>query len=74
LPKKLTEAKLEITPLHDEFGARVGGVDLARPLGDETFASIDLAINRYSFLLFEKQAMTDAAHLEFTRRFGPLEE
>lgn len=70
----MTEAELEITPLHDEFGARIRGADLSRWLDDEAFAAIELAINRYSFLLFEAQAMTDAAHLDFTRRFGALEE
>jgi alpha-ketoglutarate-dependent 2,4-dichlorophenoxyacetate dioxygenase len=70
----LTEPALVLTSIHEEFGARVAGVDLSRPLDDATFAAIDAAINRYSFLLFEGQTMSDAAHLEFTRRFGSLEE
>ena len=70
----MTETALEVSPLHDEFGARIGGIELSRPLDEKTFAAIDLAINRYSFLLFEKQSMTDAAHLAFTARFGSLEE
>jgi alpha-ketoglutarate-dependent 2,4-dichlorophenoxyacetate dioxygenase len=70
----LTEARLELSPIHDEFGARVAGVDLSRPLADENFAAIDEAINRYSILLFEDQDMNDAAHLDFTRRFGAAEE
>jgi len=70
----LTEPRLDTTPIHAEFGARVGGVDLSQPLDDATFAAVDLAINRYSILLFEEQGMSDAAHLDFTRRFGPLEE
>jgi len=65
---------MKIESLHDEFGARVFDVDLSRPLDAETFAAIDAAINRYSILLFENQAMTDAAQLDFTHRFGPLEE
>ena len=64
--------KIEI--LHPEFGARVAGVDLSRPLDGETFAAIDAAINRHSILLFENQPMNNAAHIDFTRRFGPLEE
>ncbi|HEY5739274.1 MAG TPA: TauD/TfdA family dioxygenase [Gammaproteobacteria bacterium] len=70
----MTEAALEITPLHDEFGARVAGVDLSRPLDVQTFAAVDDAINRHSMLLFERQSMNDAAHLDFTRRFGAPEE
>jgi len=63
-----------IDPIHSEFGARISGVDLSQPLGQNTFNQIDDAINRYSLVLFENQQMNDAAHLEFTRRFGDLEE
>ena len=65
---------MKIDPLHPEFGARISGVDLTQPLDDDGFATIDSAINRYSFLLFENQRMDDAAHLALTRRFGDLEE
>jgi len=61
-------------PLHAEFGAVVKGADLSQPLADDVFAEIDLAVNRYSALLFENQQMNDEAHLAFTRRFGDLEE
>ena len=47
---------------------------LPRRTFHKIFEQIDEAINRYSLLLFENQQMNDAAHLEFTRRFGQLEE
>ena len=65
---------MNIEPLHPEFGARVGGVDLSQPLDQSSFEQIDMAINQYSFLLFTEQAMNDEAQLDFTRRFGQLEE
>jgi alpha-ketoglutarate-dependent 2,4-dichlorophenoxyacetate dioxygenase len=65
---------MNIEPLHPEFGARIGGVDLAQPLDQSSFEQIDMAINQYSFLLFPEQAMNDEAQLDFTRRFGQLEE
>ena len=65
---------MKIEPLHPEFGARISGVDLCQPLEQSSFEQIESAINRYSFLLFENQRMNDDAHLEFTRRFGELEE
>jgi alpha-ketoglutarate-dependent 2,4-dichlorophenoxyacetate dioxygenase len=65
---------MKIDPIHAEFGARISGVDLSQSLDDSTFAQIDDAINRYSLLLFENQQMNDEAHLDFTRRFGDLEE
>jgi alpha-ketoglutarate-dependent 2,4-dichlorophenoxyacetate dioxygenase len=65
---------MNIEPLHAEFGARISGVDISRELDPASFEQIDLALNRYSFLLFENQQMNDQAHLAFTRRFGELEE
>ncbi len=65
---------MKIKPIHVDFGARISGVDLSRPLEQDTFEQIDDAINRYSLLLFENQRMNDAAHLDFSRRFGELEE
>jgi alpha-ketoglutarate-dependent 2,4-dichlorophenoxyacetate dioxygenase len=65
---------LKIKPIHVDFGARISGVDLSRPLEHNTFEQIDDAINRYSLLLFKNQRMSDAAHLDFSRRFGELEE
>ncbi len=65
---------MKIDPIHAEFGARISGVDLSRPLDYVGFDQIDDAITRYSLLLFENQQMNDEAHLEFTRRFGELEE
>ena len=65
---------MNIELLHPEFGAHISGVDLCQPLDQSDFEQIESAINRYSFLLFENQQMNDDAHLEFTRRFGELEE
>jgi alpha-ketoglutarate-dependent 2,4-dichlorophenoxyacetate dioxygenase len=65
---------MNIEPLHPEFGARIIGVDLSQPLEQSSFEQIDMAINQYSFLLFPEQAMNDEAQLDFTRRFGQLEE
>jgi len=65
---------MHLEPIHTEFGARITGLDLSQPLDDSDFEKVDLGINRYSLLLFENQQMSDRAQLDFTRRFGPLEE
>jgi len=65
---------MNIESIHTEFGARISGIDLSKPLNDANFAEIDAAINRYSILLFEGHQMNDQLHLDFTRRFGDLEE
>ena len=65
---------MQITPIHEEFGALISGADLSLPLRDAQFAQIDQAINQYSVLLFRDQKLDDDSHIAFTRRFGELEE
>ena len=66
--------KLKITPLHPLFGAEIEGLDLGEPLNDATFAEVLDAFNTYSVLLFREQDISDDQHVEFSRRFGKLEE
>jgi alpha-ketoglutarate-dependent 2,4-dichlorophenoxyacetate dioxygenase len=65
---------IAIDRVHPKFGARVTGVDLARPLDDGTFKRIFEAFNDYSVLVFPKQALGDEEQIAFSRRFGALEE
>jgi alpha-ketoglutarate-dependent 2,4-dichlorophenoxyacetate dioxygenase len=65
---------MEIEPLHDEFGARVRGLDLTAPLQPEQVEALHGAIDEYSVLLFGDQNMTDDAQLELTKALGEPEE
>ena len=65
---------MNITPLHQEFGAEISGVDLSQTLSEAEFAAIDRAINQYSIVLFRNQTLNDTSHIAFTQRFGTLEE
>ena len=65
---------MKFEPIHAEFGARVTGIDLSLGLSDSSFARIDEAVNRYSILLFEGQQINDDIQLDFTAKFGVLEE
>ncbi len=67
-------AKLELKPLHPLFGAEIVGLDLRKPVDDETFAQVLDAFNKYSVLLFRGQDISDDQHVAFSRRFGELEE
>lgn len=58
--------------LHPLFVGEVDGIDLARPLADAAFATLDEAINRYAVLVFHGQRLDDDALLAFGRRFGPI--
>jgi len=59
--------------LHDDFGARVRGIDLSGDLSDGEVAQIRNAIDTYSLLCFPEQDMTDEKHLAFTRLLGEPE-
>src|ERR1051325_6669587 len=64
---------LEANQLHHLFVGDVSGVDVSRPLPDETIAEIQAAIDRYSVLIFHDQKLDDDAQLAFACRFGPIE-
>ena len=59
--------------LHPNFGAKIGNVDIARPIADTEWAAIRAAFEEYSVLLFRGQAMDDTSQIAFSERFGPLE-
>ena len=46
---------MEFEPLHEEFGARVSGVDLTGPLSPQLLKELHKAIDDYSVLLFPEQ-------------------
>lgn len=65
---------MKFEPLHDDFGARVTGVDLTGALSAELIADLHAAIDEYSVLLFPEQAMSDDAQLRLTEALGEVEE
>ncbi len=66
-------AGLSVEALHPTFGARVSGLDLARPLDEDTFGAVRAAFERDGLLLFPGQSLSMEAQLAFSRRFGALE-
>ena len=65
--------RLDIEPLHDDFGARVRGIAISGELSDSDLALIRDAIDSYSFLCFPDQEMSDEKQLAFTRLLGEAE-
>jgi len=55
------------------LGAEIGGVDLARPLDEATFAQVAAAFFEHQVVVFRDQQLTPAQQVAFTRRFGELE-
>jgi len=64
--------RITVDPLTPAIGAEIGGVDLAAPLDDTTFAEIADALARHLVIFFRDQKLTPAQHLAFGRRFGAL--
>lgn len=65
---------MQIRPLHDLFAAEIVGLDLESPPDEASFATIRDAFERHSVLVVRNQgALSPAAHVAFSRRFGPLE-
>jgi alpha-ketoglutarate-dependent 2,4-dichlorophenoxyacetate dioxygenase len=64
---------MTVYPVTDNFAAEIGDIDLSKPLTTEEQAEIDAAFSRYSVLVFPDQHLSIDQHLDFARRFGPLE-
>lgn len=55
------------------LGAVVHGIDLSRPLDDETFQLILDMVRDYQVVCFKDQSMTPQQQLELTEKFGEIE-
>jgi taurine dioxygenase len=56
------------------IGARLSGLDLSRPLGDEEFAALETAFARYSVVAISEQTLDPQSLLTFSRRLGNVYE
>jgi taurine dioxygenase len=59
-------------PLDAPLGAEIKGVDLAKPLSDQTIAAIEAAVYAHIVLVFRDQTLSEAQQLAFASRFGDL--
>lgn len=64
---------IEIIPTGAAVGAEIRGVDLARPIDDVSFATIERAYNEHGVIFFRDQHITPPQQVAFTRRFGEIE-
>ena len=63
-----------IRPLSDALGAEVVGFDASRPIDEADFARIHKAHLDHHVLVFRDQRLTPQQQIDFSRRFGPLDE
>ena len=73
-PKSEAPAQhFEVRPFPAPVGAEILGLDISKPINDEDFARIHRAHLDHHVLVFRNQQITPAEHIDFSRRFGPLE-
>jgi taurine dioxygenase len=66
-------AVLTVTPTGAVLGATIDGLDLSRPLGDDAFEEVLVALGRYGVLRFPDQDLDSRALKEFSERFGDIQ-
>ena len=54
------------------LGAEIRGVDLRKPMDDQTFAAVRDAFYRYEVVFFRGHELSDDDHIRFTARFGTM--
>ena len=69
----MSQPNISFEPLHEDFGARVEGLDLSAPITPEIAQVLNDAMDEYSLLHIANQAITDEIHLALTRALGEPE-
>jgi taurine dioxygenase len=63
---------IEIRKVTANIGARVEGVDITRPLDEETYTALREALNVHKALVFDAEGLDDAGQQAFARHFGDI--
>ncbi len=63
---------IEIHKVTAHIGARVEGIDLTRPLDQETSTALREALNAHKALVFDAEGLDDAGQQAFARHFGDI--
>src|SRR6266446_2856875 len=64
---------LVAAPLHPHFVAKITGVDLSRPLGEDIQRAIERAMDAYAGCVLPGQHLEDDQQIAFSRFYGLLE-
>lgn len=64
---------LKVEPISPRFGAELSGVDITRPLDEETRAAIIAAQNQWGVTVWRDTRLDDSSHVAFSRIFGHVE-
>ncbi|WP_054531494.1 TauD/TfdA family dioxygenase [Erythrobacter sp. SG61-1L] len=63
---------LTVKPILERFGAEVSGVDISRPLDEETQREIIDIQNKWGITVWRDTGLDDASHVAFSRIFGEV--
>jgi taurine dioxygenase len=63
----------EVRPFNAPVGAEILGLEISKPISAEDFKRIHQAHLDHHVLVFRDQQITPQEHIDFSRRFGPLE-
>jgi taurine dioxygenase len=73
LVREFKAGALALAPLTPTIGVEVSGLDLRKPVDDDTLRDLRQALLDWKVLFFRDQDLTTEQHLDFARRFGELE-
>ena len=65
--------EFEIVPSGAALGAEIRGIDLSRPLDEETFRAIEAAFNEHSVLCFRNQDLKPPQLIDYASRYGEVQ-
>ena len=66
--------RIGVEPITGAAGCEITGVDISKPLDDETLADVMLAFQHFLVIMFRDQTLSPEQHKAFSRYFGPLTE
>ena len=69
-----TKENVLIRILAPAMGAEVIGMDLSKPMNEAEVASLRNELNKYRVLCFRDQVLSEAQQIDFSKRWGPLED
>ena len=65
-------SRVGVKPLSQNIGAEILGVDLSKPIGEDTFAQIREAWFDHCVIVFRNQNLSEEDQVAFASRFGEL--
>jgi taurine dioxygenase len=71
-PPHMPYQTIQVDPITPVIGAEISGVDICKPLGNQTYQEIHDALMAHQVIFFRDQVMTLDQHKAFGRHFGEL--